>query len=733
MIKRKLFTSFTIFLLISICVTASYAEIGESERRYIRIGSLQSHFTSYGSERAWNNVYYEGLRWPADYQLQDNSVIKRAWIAVSDFTDAKGNYWEKWGTYISKGYVKNSLYPVKLEQITKFESPIVFVDGNNLTAAFSEDVDDINPLQIADRIITNVVNSSCGLTMTRRIYVFSQQYHDNYFIKEFTFTNTGFVDYDSVVVLNDSLKGVRVGWSTRYACSREGAHAADGQQGWGKHTWVTVRGEDYPNHVNDVLTESNGLVDWIRGAISWFGQSELVSYDNIGAPYLTRSGRLTSPHFVGTAILHVDQSAIDSADNPYQPAVLGWHAGDTYPSVGDLKPTDALKMVQLYGFLSGTPYGSGMGGTAVIGTGDNSGRMWENVTGSDICSTIDPYTIHGDGGGTNQWINYGPFDLAPGESITFVEVEGVNGINRQICETVGRNWKEANWNQNEIFPFDMPDGSTISGKYVDGVADTYKNTWVYTGIDSILLTFSRAKRNYDSGFNIPQPPQPPAMFSVESAGDRIKLTWAPSPDDINSDFAGYKIFRAVGKPDTLHQEIADLPKGTTSFDDVSPVRGFSYYYYIQAYNDGSNNTDGVMNPVGSLYSSRFFTKTTEPAYLQRQSGTSLKDVRVVPNPYNISAKYMQYPQEQDKLMFLNIPGKCDIKIYSERGDLIEIIKHRDGTGDETWNSITSSRQVIVSGIYIAYIEVTEDIYDQSSGDLIFQKGDNTTRKIIIVR
>lgn len=719
--------------MISIYLTDSFAEIGESERRYIRIGSLQSHFSSYGSERAYNNVYYEGLRWPADYQYQDNSVIKRAWIAVSDFTDAKGNYWDKWATYISKDYVKNSIYPVKLEQISKFESPIIFVDGNNLSAAFSDDVDRLDPLQIADRIITNVINTSCGLTMTRKIYVFSQQYHDNYFIKEFTFTNTGFVDYDSVSVLTDSLKGVRVGWSTRYACSREGGNAADGQQVWGKHTWVTVRGENYPDHANDLLTEADGSIDWIRGAISWFGQSDLLSYDNIGAPYLSKSGRLTSPHFVGTAILHVDQSALNSTDNHYQPAVLGWHAGDTYPKVGELKPTDATKMVQAYGFLSGTPYGSGMGGTAVIGTGDNSGRFYENETTS-ITDPVDPYTIHGDGGGTNQWITYGPFDLAHGESVTVVEAEGVNGINRKICESVGKNWKEAYQNPNEIYTYEMPPGtSTISGKYVDGVANTYKNTWVYTGIDSILMTFSRAKRNYDSGFNIPQPPQPPTMFSVESGGDRIKLTWAPSPDEIKSDFAGYKIFRAVGKPDTMHQEIADLPIGSTSFDDVSPIRGFSYYYYILAYNDGSNNSEGIFNPVGPLYSSRFYTKTTEPAYLQRQSGTSLKDIRVVPNPYNISAKSMQYPEEQDKLMFLNIPGKCNIKIYSERGDLIETIRHRNGTGDETWNSITSSRQVVVSGIYIAYIEVTEDVYDQTTGDLIFHKGDNTTRKIIIIR
>ena len=66
-------------------------------KKYIRIGSLQSQFSAYGSERAWNNVYYEGLRWPAEYAYQDNAVIKRFWIGTQDFTDSYG---EDWGHYV---------------------------------------------------------------------------------------------------------------------------------------------------------------------------------------------------------------------------------------------------------------------------------------------------------------------------------------------------------------------------------------------------------------------------------------------------------------------------------------------------------------------------------------------------------------------------------------------------------------------------------------------------------
>ncbi len=75
-----------------------------------------------------------------------------------------------------------------------------------------------------------------------------------------------------------------------------------------------------------------------------------------------------------------------------------------------------------------------------------------------------------------------------------------------------------------------------------------------------------------------------------------------------------------------------------------------------------------------MQSSRFYTKTSEPAFLQRQAGNNLDDIRVVPNPYNIRlSRDLQYTGEPDKIMFLDIPGYCKIKIYTERGDLVDEI------------------------------------------------------------
>ena len=60
-------------------------------------------------------------------------------------------------------------------------------------------VDEIDENLPADRLIYNVVNTSIGITMTRKIYAFSQQYNSNYFIYDYVFKNTGIVDKDGTV------------------------------------------------------------------------------------------------------------------------------------------------------------------------------------------------------------------------------------------------------------------------------------------------------------------------------------------------------------------------------------------------------------------------------------------------------------------------------------------------------------------------------------------------------
>jgi len=701
----------TILIIITtIFAATAIAQISAAEKRYIRIGSLQSHFSGYGSERAWTGSYYEGLRWPADYPYQDNSVIKRAWVACQDFKNEEDVDFSHYAVYFYQGDEGISIFPMELTQSAKFAPPTIYVDGDDLTSIFSADIDTIDVNQIPDRIVNNVVNTSMGLTQTRTILANSQQYHDNYFIKIYTFTNTGNTDWDPEIELSDTLRGVRMGWGTRYSLGREAAWAmADGSQSYGKHNWVTKRGEDYALHQNDVITTADPIQQWIRAGFSWLGQSRDVTWDNVGAPDLDERGRLVAPHHTGSAILHVDVSWDDSTDNANQPTFLGWHAGDTSPSVGYQRVEDIPGMTEVYNMLSGIPH-QGKGGNE---------RMDERYLQS-ITHRLDPWTIHGDGGGTNVMMTYGPFDIPPGESVVIIEAEGINGLSRQMCEEIGARWFEAYEDPNDNGPFELPNLSTTTDK------DEYKNTWIATGKDSIMLTFSRALRNLDNGFAIPESPQPPANFEVLSGGDRIQLTWLASPSESGTDFGGYRLFRGIGKPDTTHEEIFACGFGTAQpaivheFEDTTPVRGQSYYYYVVAFNNGlSNQTE--MNPKGELHSGRFYTQTTQAATLKRQAGASLDAIRVVPNPFNIrrTGTALDYLGEDDMLMFLDVPGQCTIRIFTERGDLVKTIDHGDGSGDQVWRLSTDSRQTLVSGIYLAHFEMAD--------------GRSTYRKFLIIR
>ncbi|MCJ7554208.1 MAG: hypothetical protein MUO34_10030, partial [Ignavibacteriaceae bacterium] len=293
------------------------------------------------------------------------------------------------------------------------------------------------------------------------------------------------------------------------------------------------------------------------------------------------------------------------------------------------------------------------------------------VPSGDFATQTSNANIYGDGGGgTSYNIAYGPYTLAFGESIRIVVAEAAAGMSRAEQIRLGRLYK-------------------------DHVIDDYtKNTEVINqGRDSLFKTFRNAITNFQSGWNIPQPPRPPVTFDVNSGGDRISLSWTIDGSDPNPP-VGFKIYRALGDYFRDYELIATLGAGEASYNDLTLVRGFNYFYYMVCV-----GSDG-------LESGRYYTQTYDPANLRRPAGKSLSDIRIVPNPFIVNSPgQLAFPGslDYDKIAFYNIPGECTISIYTELGELIKTIEHIDGSGDEFWHSVTSSNQIVVSGIYIAVI------------------------------
>jgi len=718
--KGKIYMNMTrihhtwLFLIIGIVLfSGTVSTVFAQEVKWMKIGDLQTWFRADGSEPEVGRTglqadQQDGMIWPAQFNgetnRQDNMAAKGLWIGTTNYKDA-----EQYGsnTYPYKvvhvgprGWdTQREFMPIIFKMYGKINHPDVYVDevpGSDLM--WNDAVDEVDPNLPADRMIYTKVNTSIGITMTRKIYGWGQQFNNDYFIEDYVFKNTGNIDPDPDIEQPDKiLTGVRFFYQYRYAISREGAEGtAINSTRWGINTMLSTRGEaasdttvsgfTYPGNYQEWLN-GNTNADSLRAKIAWAGRHHESSYDVVGYPDVAGgTGRLQGPQYIGVVTLHADKSPADPSDDPLQPKTTTYQQSDDPPT----RPNDQFD-------------------------GSRMSAEWQWITRGHRLPRFDqavgngyPDQLEGTPGGFSAMNGYGPYTLNPGDSVHIVIAVAVNGLDRDKAKEIGAVWY-ANRNASSG-SYTLPDGSTTSD------INEYKDKWVYTGQDSIFKVFGQARQNYqlmEQGQHIAAAPGPPSGFRVNSGGDRITLEWDASPGEASGSFGGYRIYRAVARYDTTFEKIFECGAGTANpsivheYQDKSVIRGFSYYYYISSFDNGNNSTGHV------LESSMFWTRTIEPAYLRRPAG-SLSQIVVVPNPYNIRAASIQFPGETNKIMFYEVPGQCTIRIYTERGDLIRTIEHTDGSGDEPWDLMTKNGQIVVSGLYIA-------VFQEPNGDKAYRK------------
>ncbi|MBN2781373.1 MAG: hypothetical protein JXR21_05365, partial [Candidatus Marinimicrobia bacterium] len=506
---KKIYKIITIAILTAGLV---YAAIPLSNRTWVRVGSLQSPFDAWGAERGWDANYsiYEGLLWPAWYNRSDNFVIDRQFMACRNFTSTSGEVLTFKSAKFSSGASSNQVIPQVLTQSGKYPYCEISVDG---TAQYVDDYlgSNIDPNLSADRVVTNTVRTGMGVDMTRKVYAFSQAYNDNYFIYEYIFTNTGNIDDDDVIELSNTIHDFYYGLMSRYCTSRECEAITNMRTNtWGAHQWV-------------YHTPMSGDPE-IPYFYSWLGQLKTaditMTYDNVGGPYLPAEGsidnaRIRCPQFVGQGVLHVDKAYNDPTYDKTK-VRTGWYIGDTFPPEGADQ--------QVWGLLNNNYEDMGTFDTPQDITHEIGDRLAPN-------SLI----INKDGAGTNSYLSFGPYEIPFGESIKIVFCEGVSGLSRKKAIEVGKKWYKA-YNGNTV-TLDLPSAplyrdpepihmGDAENPVPAAAMDIYKNMWVYTGKDSIVQTFMRAKENYDSDFGIPLPPPPPTSFEILPQPDQVSIEWA---------------------------------------------------------------------------------------------------------------------------------------------------------------------------------------------------------------
>ncbi|OGC02015.1 hypothetical protein A2V82_09045 [candidate division KSB1 bacterium RBG_16_48_16] len=709
-----------LFLLLTLIVmsgvqNAHAQAIGASgELKWLRVSSLHTYFSEQGSESETGGTERRNVtvNWPGEYGISQSTMrAKGMFLGSKDYYDAKID--RTFPYYVVNAGPKPNEYPqrpvfdaVEFKLVGKLDHPLVSVDDELATINTLYDVlDDLDENLIADRMILVTNHSAMGATVTKKVYAFTQQYHNNYYVYDYVIKNTGIIDNEGTVN-QQTLKDFWFCLSYRYALSGESVRddAGGNRLGWGIDNSSWGR-----NVVNDVVgtnpsapdfNDPNSLLYMLRANFAWYGphsQRPLNIEDDWGCPNQDEDGLMAAAKFVGHTVLHADKSSQDPSDDLTQPRTTQYIDTDSDVAQRASSQYDEPLMARRYQMMS-------------------QGHAAKSQA-QEIAESGTPANEWGPGiGGTTSVQGFGPYTLEPGDSIHIIIAGGVAGLSREKNREVGGSWLRY-YNGTGTPELIMPDGSRTT----DHTA--YKKAWVLTCKDSMLQTFQRIHRNYNSDYITPQPPDPPNTFTVHSGGDRIRLSWADNAVD-DPGFDGYVIYRSestVIDPLTVYKKIFECDQSNVvhAWDDTTAARGFNYYYYIQSKDDGSTND---IKPGTPLLSSLFWTLTSVPAFLRRPAvEDSLEAIRVVPNPYDIRSRVFQFGEKShyDRIAFYGLPPECTVKIFTERGDLIWEKVHDDGSGDELWDSLTSSGQIVVSGIYIAYFETP-------TGEAVY-------RKFVIIR
>ncbi|MBP3193240.1 T9SS type A sorting domain-containing protein [Natronogracilivirga saccharolytica] len=701
---------------ISICKTALCVwvaffwllsgQTSAQDATWLNVGSLHNWYSEIGNEREHGLVTSQqyGLRWPAIFEFQDAQATKAFWIGSRGFDDGVNAPFDYKVIHTGPRVLgADHFFPQEFTLYSRFDAPEVFVDG---VPTFFEQVipDEIDPDLPSDRMLRNTVRTSMGVTFTREIHQFSQEHHDNYHIMDYTITNeTG--QYNDIP--EQTLEDLLFYFQFRYSPVRKSRYLVANHTGWGRNTMNDRWGDGLRGQERGEPFSDGGPP--MRASYAWHGYEpeRRIDYNNIGAPQIDpvtqfmsladTLGHLLAHHFVGHATIHADAGPGDPSNDMNQPYTLGHiNSDDDLKSSND--PFNRARMQREYNIMN---------------RGVMSRHAYQVHSASEFIDFADQESDPrlGTSGGMSAMKAYGPYTLAPGESVRIVWVEGVSGLSVEMAREIGEKYK--------AYVEDRT--SDAQGPRIDGstgiIDDRAKNEWVMTGRDSLLQTFERAILNYNNDFAIPQPPEPPSIFQVNSGGDGIFLDWQYDGDQ--GQLEAFEIYRAQQRYDSTAHLVHVADASERSFVDETAIRGRDYYYYISAVGPDQTGDPATGTPAGALRSSRYYTQTFDPARLQRQAGEAMSQIAIAPNPYVRTDDDNLRFTTRDEVAFFDVPGEADISIYTELGELVQTIEHRDGSGDASWDLRTRSRQLVVSGIYIV-------VFDN------LETGERTTRKLVVV-
>ncbi|MDZ7261691.1 MAG: hypothetical protein ONB05_06265 [candidate division KSB1 bacterium] len=567
----------------------------------------------------------------------------------------------------------------------------------------------------SDQVVEVTTKNIMGLEVHRKLFAWSQQYHDNYVVCDYTITNRSGKTYTDF-------------W-LRMCEAYTGMNRAVGSN-------PEIPSGERPSSMAWAHYYGAKPGDSLRIFYEYSADDPDRPGDQMGYPVYSQDGRLTASDIPFLAILHASErpytNPADDIDDPKQPTMTAYFNGEriTYSPMPE---------GELQGGLPGES-SANIGWGIVTGLSFQDQYMEGQYEGtrhrknSDEMGSPD-YTCLGYGFDKNhvwnrRYLSFGGYpEFKDGESIHIVFVTGYCGLGLKKAKEVGEKWLNGTIQD----PPGIPNPHT--GFFPENFAfppdatekDKIKDRWISTVIDSVHKTVSRAKWNFEHNWQVPMAP-PPTNQWVLGTGAGIEITWSNPEAEALPNFDGYRIMRSVGYVDTVffeevHRTDATDKKAEHHWADPNVVFGASYYYYVQAgvkVAEDDPNADPITRGK-TLWSGRMWSTTNNPVESERLCG-ALDSIRIVPNPYNLRdplwTKYgLENLDDPRRIMFFNLPPVCTIKIFTENLDLVKTIEHTEfpvSTGYEKWDMLTENQQAIASGVYIV-------VFQTPDGGVSYQK------------
>jgi hypothetical protein len=639
----------------------------------------------------------------------------------------------------------------------KYQQPEVVVGGIHLEppvmSGETVDPDHIenfagNTDCTADVIVESSIGTWMGLDINARYLAWTSAAHDDYIVYDWTFVNTGNTDEDIEIELpGESLDSLYIMRQAQFMPKEVSYGSNNWTDWWGitpeQHDSMPLRAQ-----FTYQIPTPGGVMEgtWALG----FSLSQ--AFDEYDRGYIDESAQICAATIFAPKTedgLHPVEAQFPNnpaADDSTQPRSNSTCNCDDYAFKYHSDERPKSDWITVYNVMK---YGQTVNATYVPDVylmqdipssdpmhywlGDPFPNTFHDVPTADLPGSIPTDISWNTGWHSPAQCSFGPYQLEFGDSLRLVQVLSLGGLIARSSYDIGQGWlaETLRYDGPQKCPHKWYEYPEIwSGSPVEDSVTLAKDEWLFTIQDSVKQNALAAQWNFDNGYSAPVAPPPPEFFHVNSRENRIELLWG-TQSQVASDFSGYRVYRALGNPgptysaggligewELIYQCGGVDPGGgvayseltENSFDDTTALRGQDYYYYVVAIDEGGE-TDygGITSP---LESSKWLTRTTLSATLSTPACENLDSIRVVPNPYSMRAGELdlQYIGTEYKLMFVNLPPVCTIKIYNESGDLVRTLDHTDGSGGQSWADdtqqhylTTDSGQMVVSGLYIANI------------------------------